>query len=431
MAGKINLFKGHATSRLLPSHKVLEAAKQLLTPETRPGDDDDEDRHPLIYGPDEGALSARREFAVWSNSVLGGNARAEHLCLTNGASYGAASALLLCTSAHTGYTRRAFVVSPTYFLINSVFLDAGFAGKLTAVREGPGGVLDLEYLEQQLQHYDATSPDVSLDDVRKVVGDPSKEPDQKFYRYVMYLVPTFSNPRGGVLPLAQRHRLIQLARKHDVLLLCDDVYDALAYDQDPKDLPPRLVQLDRDTLEPGAKWGNTVSNCTVSKLIGPGLRVGWQETATPALAAQLADGGAIRSGGTPAHLNTLVVRELLRRGDMEPVIAELREVFGARSHAARRALEQHLPAGTQIEGGGGYFFWVTLPPGYDSATIAAQCADRGVILAPGSEFEVAGDPQGYDRAFRVCFAYHEQADIVRGIEIWGSVCSATRQAIQP
>jgi DNA-binding transcriptional MocR family regulator len=210
-----------------------------------------------------------------------------------------------------------------------------------------------------------------------------------------------------------------------MLLLCDDVYDLLSYDD--QKLPPRLVELDRDSLPADNKFGNTISNCTMSKLIGPGLRVGWQETPTEVLAAQLATGGAIRSGGTPAQLNTMVVREFLRLGYMGPLIYELRKVFSERSTAMRQALKEHLPHGTQIEGGGGYFYWITLPDGYDTRLITDKCAEQDVILAPGGAFEVDGDAKGWNaRAFRACFAYHEAEDIVRGIEIWGRACAQSR-----
>lgn len=417
----INLFKGHPTDRLLPTEFVNEAVTSLLT-RHRPEDQDDEDRHPLAYGTDPGSLSVRRTIAEWSARLLQEDDKIDPDCinLTNGASYGAALALCLCTHSQSGYTKRAFLVSPTYFLINTVFLDAGFGGKLTAVEENEQGI-DLQFLEAELTRLDQ-EPEVDIDQVLKSVGD--RPYPRKFYRYVIYLVPSFSNPRGGILSLEQRKQLLNLARKHDVLILCDDVYDMLDYREGVEPLPKRLVALDRATLQFPEQPGNVISNCTFSKLVGPGVRVGWQECPSPLLAKQLCSGGAIRSGGTPAQLNTMVIREMILGGMMDRVIENLKATYGDRARQAHKAMETYLPKGTLIEGGdGGYFFWVTLPETYNVPDIVRKCRERDVLLAGGEAFEVSGDEKNWGaRCFRVSFGFEEASRLVEAITIWGDVC---------
>lgn len=448
--------------------------------------------------------------------------------LTNGASYGAMNALLQLTLPHersgTGSrTRRAFILSPTYFLINSVFLDAGFAGKVDAITQDPHtGKLDFVEFERLLVYYmqqDVDPVDTDQIDaynkekktqsgapnhsqsrsVNSVTDDSSRPVPRKIYTFVMYLVPTFSNPTGCTMSLADRLKLIDIARKYDILLLCDDVYDLLDFrafnlgvgvgvggsvstattnnssdvtsenkhtsdssnqniDLDTL-LPPRLVTLDRWTLysdennrvrEPNDCFGNTISNLTFSKLLGPGLRVGWQETVSPALAQnQLACSGAVRSGGTPSHYTSTLVGELLSLGLVDPIIRNLCGVYASRAKVLASSVREYLPPQTRIYGGnGGYFFWIEVPvqvksdktnnghiadtlsagaaattKKLDADIIAQKCALLGnVVLAPGSAFEVVGKPHGWNKnCFRLSVSYHSEDEIRFGIKLFGQV----------
>lgn len=418
----INLFKGHPSDNLLPVEPVNQAVNSLLT-RKRPQDDDPLDRHPLTYGTDPGSVTVRNSIAQWTAELLGEEpADSDCINLTNGASYGAALALITCTHAQSGYTKQAFILSPTYFLINTVFLDAGFAGKLTAVKEDKNGI-DLTFLEAELDKWNQ-EPNVSISKVMDNVGDRSYT--RKFYRYVIYLVPTFSNPRGGVVPLSQRKQLLHLARKHDALILCDDVYDMLDY-RDIKNegpLPSRLVVLDRQNDKQLANTGNVISNCTFSKLVGPGIRVGWQECSSAVLAKQLCSAGSVMSGGTPAQMNSMVIGEMIRSGSLNKVIDNLKKVYSERAKVTKWALQNYLPDGTVIEGGkGGYFYWVTLPDGFDARKIAEICKERQVLLAGGDEFEVVDNGLNWGaHCFRVSFSYEEINTLIEGIKVWGMVC---------
>ena len=125
-------------------------------------------------------------------------------------------------------TQRVFVVTPTYFLINSCFVDVGLDDRLTAIEETHNGKysIDLVYLEQQLQKYSQDLEPVH-DDIN-VFPDPVRG-TRKYYRFVMYLVPTFSNPGGLNYTLETRQKLVEIARKYDLLLISDDVYEFLDY----------------------------------------------------------------------------------------------------------------------------------------------------------------------------------------------------------
>lgn len=431
----INFFKGHPSFRLLPGKQIARAAEELLTPERRAFDDDTKNRHPLTYGSDEGALWVRETICHFNNEEAfrlapGDKARSnpDFLNLNSGASYGVLSILLETTLAHTGYTRQAFVITPTYFLINDCFIDAGFSNKITAIDEVGNGKIDLNTLEDKLEQLekDHASEDDSKD--LQIITNPLKPYQKKVYRYVLYCIPTYANPSGETYTVETRRKLIELARKYDMLILADDVYDMLNYDQPVERLaqpPKRFVHLDRETNDDPEGFGNTVSNATFSKLIAPGLRFGYHETVTRKLAYQLSQGGANTSGGTPSQMNSMIVGTMLQNKSAHEILNNLRMVYKERSIALYEAVKTYLPRGTHMEPlHGGYFGWVTLPEGYDAMEIGEELKKQyGVVLANGSNFEVIGDIRNWGhRSVRLSISFLEVQEIVKGIQLWGSLC---------
>ncbi|KAL3234622.1 hypothetical protein RNJ44_03384 [Nakaseomyces bracarensis] len=428
---RINLFKGHPSFRLLPNDEIIDATRELLAPAAREYDEDTNNRHPLTYGADEGAVWVRQNVCDFNNGVFGLSgdtaSRPEFLNLNSGASYGILSTLLHSTLAHTGYTRQAFIITPTYFLINDCFIDAGFGSKLTAIDEKGQDSIDLDQLVAKLEYFESNTE--GLADDTQVIQNPTKPVNKKVYRYVMYCVPTFSNPSGKTYSLETRTKLIEIARKYDMLIIADDVYDLLDYrTEDVTKLPKpvkRFVHIDRDTNRDPNSYGNTISNATFSKIIAPGLRVGYHETINEKLALQLSKGGANISGGTPSQLNSMIVGTILKNGSMEKILYRLRKTYKERSEVIKRTLAQLLPAGTDISApDGGYFVWVTLPEGYDSREIGETLKrDHGVVLANGSGSEVVGDPRNWGaRCARLSISFLEKEEIEEGCKLWAQVC---------
>ncbi|KAF3988754.1 hypothetical protein FT663_03842 [Candidozyma haemuli var. vulneris] len=427
MPKQINFFKGHPTLDLLPKKELSETFTKVIS-ETAHTDyeSDPHNRHPLQYGTDLGNLTARESVARWVNGQFGRNSlHADQINLTGGSSYGSQNILLATTNVET--TVQAFVVSPTYFLINYAFIDAGFEGKMTAVKETPGQEfdIDLDFLEKKLKELDEKHGLEPVGDKEiNVFTDPTGRDARKQYRYVMYLVPSFSNPGGLTYTEATRIRLLKLARKHDLLLLSDDVYDHLNYDGKP---PVRKFnQIDEDTLPKGWKFGNSVSNSSFSKILAPGLRVGWQETATPALALQLSSTGANKSGGSPGQLNSVVVQHLITDGTIDKIVEFYKKTYKARAETLKKALDEHLPPKyTKHYGGdGGYFVWVTIDaPNFNlSEVISTLQKEHNVIIADGGNFEVEGDSLGWAKlGARLCVALLTEEEIEEGIKKWGQV----------
>ncbi|SGZ53117.1 CIC11C00000003139 [Sungouiella intermedia] len=422
MTKLINFFKGHPTLALLPNEDLAAAFRKVIV-DNRYHDYElsNTSRHPLQYGTDPGNLEIRTDLVRWSNSKFGRtNDSPDSVNLTGGASFGAAN--ILTAISDPLVTKQVFLVSPTYFLINYAFIDAGFEGKMSAVRETPGGKyeIDLDGLESKLSELDAQfGLDPVTDKEINIVEDPTGRGPRKQYRYAMYLVPTFSNPGGITYSYETRLKLIQIARKHDLLLISDDVYDYLSYDGKPPVL--KLNHIDEDTLPEGWRFGNTVSNCSFSKIVAPGLRAGWQETATPALAQQLATTGANKSGGAPSQLNSFVVHEFVASGTLDATISRFVETYKARADVLKAAVKKYLPKNTKLYGGdGGYFLWVEIE-GLDVAESLEDLAkDHKVVIPDGHNFEVTGDELGWGKkCARLCVALLTEEEIEEGIRRWG------------
>lgn len=414
----INFFKGYATNDLHPREEINAAYTKVLA-ETNFNiyDNDKDNQHPLNYGTDPGSLEVRQEISKFLETKFDvGKIDPDYLNLTNGASFGIGVALNRATNVN--YTKRVFIVTPCYYLINFAFVDAGFSGKISAINETPESKyqIDFESLESQLE-----TSDTEESSEEKVFSDPLGRGDERWYKYVIYIVPTFSNPGGLTYSEETKMKLLELARKYNMLIICDDVYDLLRYEDDKPS--PRLVHLDRQTLPDGDEYGHVVSNASTSKLISPGLRFGWHETATTKLAFQFSQEGCTKSGGTPSQLASYAVKELVSSGSIDKIIKKYIDNYGDRSRTMRESLKKYLPESTKFYGGeGGYFYWVVLDAKYDVVGMVDKLAkDHGIILALGTNFEVVEDQRDWSKCVRLCFSFLTSEQIEFGIRTWGTL----------
>lgn len=184
----------------------------------------------------------------------------QNLCATPGASLSVQHILSMLTRP-ASTTRFAFFQNPTYHLEYKIFSDVGFTEEqFVGVPEDSDGLCTHAF-EEILQARFPDGPDTSADG---------------FYSAVLYCVPTHANPSSTILSHARRVELVRLAREYNVLVICDDVYDILTFDQDP--LPKRLVAYDLDDLrEKTCGKPSVISNGSFSKILAPGSRAGWIE----------------------------------------------------------------------------------------------------------------------------------------------------------
>lgn len=199
---------------------------------------------------------------------------------------------------------------------------------------------------------------------------------------LIYVVPTFQNPRGTTLSLERRHKLVELAREHNVTILEDDPYAELRYRGTP--LPP-LAGL--DPRAPVIHLGS------FSKTLAPGLRLGYaisddRMIRALVIAKQAAD---LHSG----QLVQTATARMLATFDYEAHLGKLRALYGERLSAMLSACARSLPRGTTwTEPDGGLFVWATLPAGFDAQELLRQAMLDRVAFVPGAPFY----PRDPDRA---------------------------------
>lgn len=187
---------------------------------------------------------------------------------------------------------------------------------------------------------------------------------------------------------------------------------------------PRLVDLDLETMQPGT-LGNTISNMSFSKYLGPGLRIGTIQAASKELTDQWSAGGANHSGGMMAQHTSYVIARMIEDGSLDDVLVRLRRVYGERAAVLLRGMKMGgLPKGTVISGGaGGYFIWAELPASSCRRRTAEKMLEKarkeyGVHALPGSAFEVPGHERGWGKRFiRFSFSFTEAERSRMGMEM--------------
>jgi 2-aminoadipate transaminase len=187
----------------------------------------------------------------------------------------------------------------------------------------------------------------------------------------VYSVPNFQNPAGVTMSLERRRRLVELARQREMLVVEDNPYGLLRFSGEP--LPP-LYQLD------GGDFVIYVG--TFSKILSPGIRLGWAVAPPPVMEKIVL--GKQASDLCTSTLTQHFVREYFGEGRWREYIAELVELYRGRRDTMVEALREHFPAqATWTEPEGGLFIWATLPEYIDTGDLLAKALREDVAFVPG------------------------------------------------
>jgi 2-aminoadipate transaminase len=234
---------------------------------------------------------------------------------------------------------------------------------------------------------------------------------------LLYLVPNFQNPQGTTLSLPRRQRLVEQLRGSDTIIVEDDPYGELRYAGEP--LPP-LLELDAANGPDSELETRVVHLGTFSKVLAPGLRVGW--VIAP---AAVIDKLVQAKQAADLHTSTLcqhVVLELLREGVLERQLPRLRSEYGRRRDTMLSALAAHFPGEAQwTRPDGGLFLLVTLPPQVDASALLKRTLAHNVAFVPGDDFHLDG--QGRN-TMRLNFSNATPEKIEAGIKRLGCVLAA-------
>ena len=223
---------------------------------------------------------------------------------------------------------------------------------------------------------------------------------------LVYLVPTFGNPSGAMLSLARRKRVLELAAQYKVLVVEDDPYGELYFGAPP---PPSMLAMS-DQVPGSREW---IAYCgSFSKVLSPGLRVGWM-IAQPQLLANAVMCKQFSDAHT-SNLTQAIAAQYLSMNRMDAALAVVRKTYAERAQTMADCLKKDLDdAITFSQPQGGMFFWTRLTaPGADAAEFAKRAIEKGVAFVPGAPFYATD----VDRAtLRLSFATADLGKIVEGV----------------
>ena len=218
---------------------------------------------------------------------------------------------------------------------------------------------------------------------------------------LLYLVPNFQNPAGILLGREKRARLLEWAERRNVLIIEDDPYGDLYFEDVATAEQTRPLKADdRD--------GRVIYLSTFSKTLAPGFRVAW--VAAPAPIVERFDTAKQSMDLMCGILDQRVVHESIVRGVLARQAGPLRTLYRLRRDVMEQALrEQFADRLTWIQPKGGFFVWARLPDGYECETLLGKAMEQGIIFVIGSAFCVDGS--GHDR-MRLSFSW-PTADRIR------------------
>ena len=222
----------------------------------------------------------------------------------------------------------------------------------------------------------------------------------------IYSVPSFQNPAGVTLSAERRLRLVELARRHEVLVLEDNPYGLLRFEGSPQQT---LYALD------GGDYVMYLG--TFSKILSPGIRVGWVAAPPPVLEKIVL--GKQAADLCTSTLTQYFVREYFEQGRWRDYISELVDIYRGRRDAMLDALSTHFPQSAEWTAPeGGLFVWATLPDFIDTTDLLARALRENVAFVPGRAAYVDGRGGS---SMRLNFSASPEEEIHEGIRRIGAV----------
>ena len=362
----IHLGLGQPSNHLLPIKEMEKAAAHSLSKE---------DRFFLAYGEENGNSNFRETLAGFLTCQYSNQVDPEQLLITNGNSQG----LDFTCTRFTRPGDTVLVEEPSYFLALRIFADH----KLNLVS-------------------------IPVDD-NGLVTDVLEERLETLTPAFLYTIPTYHNPASVTLPLKRRQELIRICAQKNLLVVADEVYHLLNYTDEP---PPSMGSLSGQCP--------LISLGSFSKILAPGLRLGWMHT-SPDLVKKMAGSGLLISGGGLNPFTSEIVNSAICLGVLKTHIQHLKQVYHQRIKIFCDHLRMHLSdqAVFQVPKGG-YFIWVRFPDGIDTKTFRKAAQKQNVDFYPGVLFSHKNGLKNY---MRLSFSFYDKDELAEGAKRLGKVIS--------
>lgn len=363
-ANAIRLHSGYPAPHLVPSKDLKEAVSQLL---------EEENDLPLHYIGSP-RIDKLKEWVRLRQGVRGMAAKDVELLITAGA----CQAIDLIARIFLDKDAVVIVESPTYMEALEIFQN--YTNQIITVP------IDKEGLRtQQLA-------ELLAERRQKGLTMPT----------FLYTIPTFHNPTGTTMTVERRKHVLELAEEYDFLVLEDDAYGELGFNNNPKTL--KSLDSNERVLYVGS----------LSKVVAPGMRIGWVHTTEKFIKALFWFKKDLEHPFAQATMATL-----LENTDFTSRLRNLNETYQKKCQVMLEALEKYLPRNASwFVPKGGYFVWVKVP-GVDTEKLLSKATEGGVSFLPGKYFFL-DETEGAEY-LRLSFSYESEENIVKGIEGLGDV----------
>lgn len=331
----------------------------------------------LQYSPTEGLFSSRAAIAALLEETDGLRPDPSEVLVTSGG----IEALELLTRIFVEPGDGVYVEAPSYL------------GALMAFR-GAGAVVRGIPLERD---------GLSVERLAAALADDRPRPK------LLYVIPDHQNPTGLSLSLERRRELVRLCRRSGVLIIEDVAYRQLGFDGGATE---SLWSMDPEVV---------VQIGTFSKILFPGVRLGWAVGPTPVIAAMSA--AKQNSDQCAGALGQRIMSELVPSARFEAHLEAARSLYARRAETMLTALEANMPSGSEwTEPRGGFFVWLTAPEGCDTRELARAAKKDKVAFVPGAPFYA--DTGGHNQ-LRLAYSGVKEDDIELGIARLGRLVRAS------
>lgn len=244
---------------------------------------------------------------------------------------------------------------------------------------------------------------MKMDQLEKAV---SENPNTKF----IYTISNFQNPTGRTMSAERREQMIEIANKHDIMIMEDDPYGA--------------IRFAGDDIEPVKFYDNeerVIYLSTFSKILAPGLRLGWI-----VMNKDLMPKYSVMKQSADVHSDNLtqhIVAKFMEEYDIDEHVSKIRKVYRQRENVMMAAIEKDFPAGVNYSHPeGGLFIWVEVPGDVDTIQLFNTCIKHNVAFVPGEPFYPDKVTPG---TFRLNYSNMSEEQIQTGIKRLGSAIKET------
>jgi 2-aminoadipate transaminase len=287
-------------------------------------------------------------------------------------------------------------------LVAKTLIDPGDV----VIAEGPtypGAVPVFSAYQAQVVQVDMDADGMRVDLLEEILDRLEREGRRPKF---VYTVPSFQNPAGVTMSLPRRRRLVEVAHERELLVLEDNPYGLLRYEGDP---PSPLYALD------GGVYVMYLG--TFSKILSPGIRLGWVVAPPPVL--EKINLGKQAADLCTSTLSQLMVQAYFERGRWRDYVDSLTAVYRARRDTMLDSLADHFPRQAEwTRPAGGLFIWATLPEFIDTTDLLARALRDNVAFVPGEAAFLDGRGRN---SMRLNFSGCDEESIREGVRRIGEV----------